>query len=71
MINRREVAVGGLLTIVSSSLACTSHAQTARHTFGCMLADDEAEQILVNQHRTANFCTWQKTDHSEFGRQRI
>ena len=59
MINRREVTVGGLLTIVSSSLACTSHAQTARtrHTFGCMLADDEAEQFLSTSTGQQTFAT--------------
>ena len=59
MINRREAAVGGLLTIVSSSIACTSHAQTAstRHTFGCMLADDEAEQFLSTSTGQQTFAT--------------
>ena len=59
MINRREAAVGGLLTIISSSTACTSHAQTARtrHTFGCMLADDEAEQFLSTSTGQQTFAT--------------
>ena len=59
MITRREATVGGLLTIVSSSIACTSHAQTARtrHTFGCMLADDEAEQFLSTSTRQQTFAT--------------
>jgi hypothetical protein len=56
MISRREAAVGGVLTIVLSSIACTCRAQAARtrHTFGCVLADDEAEQFLVTStgHQT-------------------
>ena len=39
--------------------ACTSHAQTARtrHTFGCMLADDEAEQFLSTSTGQQAFAT--------------
>jgi hypothetical protein len=59
MITRREVAVGGLLTIVLSSGGHACWAQTARprHTFGCMLADDEAEQFLQNSTGYQTFAT--------------
>jgi hypothetical protein len=48
MITRREAALGGLLTIVWSSITCTCQAQVSRkrHTFGCLLADDEVDQFL-------------------------
>jgi hypothetical protein len=56
MITRREAAVGGLLTFIFSSIACTCRAQAARtrHTFGCMLAEDEAGQFLATStgHQT-------------------
>jgi len=48
MITRREVALGGLLTIAWTALPCMCRAQASRvrHTFGCVLADDEADQFL-------------------------
>jgi hypothetical protein len=48
MITRRDAAVGGLLTIAWSALACTCMANTARprHSFGCVLAADEVDQFL-------------------------
>jgi hypothetical protein len=49
MITRREAAVGGVLTILFGSMACTCRAQSAGtgHTSGCILTDDEAKQFLA------------------------
>jgi hypothetical protein len=59
MLTRREAAAGGLLTIVWSSMACTCRAAPARtrHTFGCMLADDEVDQFLATSTRQQMFAT--------------
>jgi hypothetical protein len=59
VITRREAAVGGVLTIVLSSITCTCWAQAAktRRTFGCMLADDEAEQFLATSTGQQTFAT--------------
>jgi hypothetical protein len=48
MFTRREAAVGGLLTILSGSLPCICRAEEVRtrHTFGCVLDDDEVDQYL-------------------------
>jgi hypothetical protein len=59
MITRREAAVGGLLTIVWSSIACTCRAQAGRnrHTSGCVLADDEVDQFLGTSTEQQMFAT--------------
>jgi hypothetical protein len=55
MITRREVLLGGALTIIwgVDASPCLAEAVRARHTFGCMLADYEAEQFLATstQHQ--------------------
>jgi hypothetical protein len=59
MLTRRDMAVGGLLTIVWSSTACTCWAAAARtrHTFGCVLADDEVAQFLATSTGQQMFAT--------------
>ena len=49
MINRRDIALGGLLSIgwLAMPCGCVAHAAPARKSFGCMLADDEADAILA------------------------
>jgi hypothetical protein len=48
MITRRDVALGGLLSIgwLAASCGCRAHAAVP-HAFGCMLADDEAEKVFA------------------------
>jgi hypothetical protein len=59
VITRREAALDGLLTIILSSLtgACSEQPARTRHTFGCMLADDEAEQFLATSIGYQTFLT--------------
>jgi hypothetical protein len=49
MQTRREVVLGGLLTIIwgSGRCACAAAARRGRHTFGCLLEPDEAEPFLA------------------------
>lgn len=49
MFTRREVAAGGVLTILFGplSLNCQAETPSGVRSFGCMLEDDEAEQLLA------------------------
>jgi hypothetical protein len=49
MISRREIALGGLLSIgwLAAPCACGAPAAAAPHGFGCMLADEEADAVLA------------------------
>lgn len=59
MPTRREVVASGLLTVIWSSIPCLCSAQAPRqrHTFGCVLADDEAEQYLATSTTQQLFTT--------------
>lgn len=50
MLTRREVLLGGLLTIVwgSGQCACAATARRGRHSFGCLLHPDEAEPFIAS-----------------------
>src|SRR5262249_25562346 len=50
----RPQAVVGILTVIRTSMpwACWGRAARTRHTFGCMLADDEADQFLATSTDT-------------------
>jgi hypothetical protein len=49
MITRRDIALGGLLSIgwFAASCGCAAHAAPAPHGFGCTLADDEADAVFA------------------------
>ena len=49
MITRRDIALGGLLSIgwLAASCGCAAHAAPAPHEFGCTLADDEADAVFA------------------------
>ena len=49
MISRRDVALGGLLTIgwLAGGCGCPAHAQNAPRSFGCTLSDEEADQVFA------------------------
>jgi hypothetical protein len=50
MINRRDVALGGLLTIgwLAAPCGCAAHAASAApQTFGCTLTDDQADAVFA------------------------
>jgi hypothetical protein len=49
MISRRDIALGGLLTIgwLAGSCGCRAHAADAPHPFGCTLTDDEADAVFA------------------------
>ena len=49
MITRRDIALGGLLTIgwLAASCGCRAHAAAAPHAFGCTLTDDEADAVFA------------------------
>jgi hypothetical protein len=49
MITRRDVALGGLLSIgwLAAPCGCAAHAAPAPRRFGCMLADDEADAVFA------------------------
>jgi hypothetical protein len=59
LLTRRESVLGGLLTIIWGCANGTVAAQTprVRHSFGCMLADDEAGQYLATSHGQQTFTT--------------
>ena len=48
MITRREVALGGLLSIgwLAAPCGCAAHAAAAPRSFGCMLTDEAADALL-------------------------
>jgi hypothetical protein len=48
MITRRDVALGGLLSIgwLAAPCGCAAQAAAAPHGFGCMVAEDEAEKVF-------------------------
>ncbi len=49
MITRRDIALGGLLSIgwLAAPCGCPAHAASAPQRFGCELADDEVEAALT------------------------
>jgi len=49
MITRRDLVAGGLLTIawIGATASCCAQTPRQRHSFGCMLADDEVDQYLA------------------------
>jgi len=47
MLTRREVVLGGALTLVWSNCACAQAGRRGRHSFGCMLDPEEAEPFLA------------------------
>lgn len=59
MVTRREVTLGGLMTILWGLQSCTCNAQSlrSRHTFGCILTPDEAEQFLATSTSQQLFVT--------------
>jgi hypothetical protein len=58
MLTRREAA-GGFLTVLfcSSPWPCPAQTARTRHTFGCMLADDEVAQFLDSSTEQQMFAT--------------
>jgi hypothetical protein len=47
MLTRREVVLGGALTLISGGCACAQTGLRGRHSFGCMLDPAEAEPFLA------------------------
>ena len=47
MITRRDIALGGLLSIGWLAASCGCQAASVPHRFGCMLADDEADALFA------------------------
>jgi len=59
MITRRDTVLGGLLTVSWGFVPCNCAAQElrTRHSFGCMLAADEADQFLKKSTEQQLFLT--------------
>jgi hypothetical protein len=47
MISRRDIALGGLLSIGWLAAPCGCQASAAPHRFGCTLTDDEADAVFA------------------------
>jgi len=63
MITRREVALGGALTIIWGGVVCPcrGHAATPAGPVGCMLSADEAEQFLARSTAPQMFASGNET----------
>lgn len=49
MITRRDIALGGLLTIgwLSATCGCSAHAEGGPRAFGCTLTDEAADEVFA------------------------